>query len=107
MKGFNACPEYDGKKLMREFKEYGRKADLNELSEFLNPKMGNGSFYLVIKMVQKCAGNINQASNPEHLRKLSKTEIEKELLEAYDLDNDNTIRWAEYNIFNKLMKKEP
>ena len=38
MKEFNACPEYDGKKLMKEFREYGRKADLNELSEFLTPK---------------------------------------------------------------------
>ena len=43
MKAFDACPEYDGKKLMREFKEYGRKADLNELSTFLTPKAGNGS----------------------------------------------------------------
>ena len=40
MKEFSACPEYDGKKLMREFREYGRRADLNELSEFLTPKMG-------------------------------------------------------------------
>lgn len=42
MKEFNTCPEYDGKKLTREFKEYGRKADLNELSEFLTPKAGTG-----------------------------------------------------------------
>jgi Ca2+-binding EF-hand superfamily protein len=40
MKEFNTCPEYDGKKLTREFKEYGRRADLNELSEFLTPKIG-------------------------------------------------------------------
>jgi hypothetical protein len=44
MKDFNACPEYDGKKLMKEFREYGRRADLNELSEFLTPKMGNALF---------------------------------------------------------------
>lgn len=43
MKEFNACPEYDGKKLLKEFREYGRRADLNELSEFLNPKSGNGN----------------------------------------------------------------
>lgn len=29
MKDFTPCPGYDGKKLAREFKEYGRKADLN------------------------------------------------------------------------------
>lgn len=45
MKEFNACPQYDGKKLMKEFKEYGRKADLNELSAFLTPK--EGTFALI------------------------------------------------------------
>jgi hypothetical protein len=44
MKDFTPCPEYDGKKLMREFREYGRRADLNELSEFLTVKSGNGTF---------------------------------------------------------------
>jgi hypothetical protein len=44
LKEFNACPEYDGKKLTKEFREYGRRADLNELSEFLTPKLGNGCF---------------------------------------------------------------
>ena len=58
-------------------------------------------------MVSKCAGNIETASNPEHLGKLNRVEIEKELLEAYDLDSDKTIRWAEFNIFNQLMKKQP
>ena len=43
MKAFNACPAYDGKKLQKEFREYGRRADLNELSEFLTPKMGTGN----------------------------------------------------------------
>ena len=107
MKEFNACPEYDGKKLMKEFREYGRRADLNELSEFLSPKMGNGNSKVVLKMVQKCAGNIEKASNPDHIQKLNKAEIEKELLEAYDLDNDKEIMWAEYNIFNNLLKKHP
>jgi Ca2+-binding EF-hand superfamily protein len=35
-----AGPEYNGKRLFNEFKEYGRRADLNELSEFLTPKAG-------------------------------------------------------------------
>ena len=63
--------------------------------------------YLVLKMVQKCAGNIKEASNPEHLKNLNKVEVEKELLEAYDLDNDKQIKWAEYNIFNQLLPKQP
>ena len=58
-------------------------------------------------MVEKCAGNIQTASNPEHLKNLNKAEIEKELLEAYDLDGDKEIKWAEYNIFNHLLKKQP
>jgi hypothetical protein len=40
MKNFNTCPEYNGKRLYSEFREYGRRADLNELSEFLTPKSG-------------------------------------------------------------------
>ncbi len=40
MKDFTPCAKYDGKKLAKEFREYGRKADLNELSESLNPKLG-------------------------------------------------------------------
>jgi hypothetical protein len=60
----------------------------------------------VLKMVEKCAGNIQTASNPEHLKNLNKAEIEKELLEAYDLDGDKEIQWAEYNIFNHLLKKQ-
>ena len=58
-------------------------------------------------MVEKCAGNIEKASNPDHLKNLNKAELEKELLEAYDLDNDNEIKWAEFNIFNHLLKKQP
>ena len=57
-------------------------------------------------MVQKCAGNIETASNPEHLTKLKKAELERELLEAYDLDNDKEIKWAEFNIFNQFLKKQ-
>jgi hypothetical protein len=43
LKEFNTCPEYDGKKLTKEFKEYGRRADLNELSKLLNPKLGKAT----------------------------------------------------------------
>lgn len=58
-------------------------------------------------MVEKCAGNIEAASNPEHLKGLKKPELERVLLEAYDLDKDNEIKWAEFNIFNQLLKKQP
>ena len=62
---------------------------------------------IVLKMVQKCVGNIETAINPEHLKNLNREEVEKELLEAYDLDNDNEIKWAEFNIFNQFLKKQP
>lgn len=58
-------------------------------------------------MVEKCAGNLEAASNPEHLKGLKKAELERELLEAYDLDNDKEIKWSEFNIFNQLLKKQP
>jgi hypothetical protein len=41
IKNFKVCDKYDGKKINKEFREYGRKADLNELSEDLSPKIGN------------------------------------------------------------------
>lgn len=41
MKEFTPCPAYDGKKLQKEFREYGRRADLNDLSDFLTVKSGN------------------------------------------------------------------
>lgn len=72
MKEFNACPEYDGKKLTKEFKEYGRRADLNELATVLNPKLGKPLLNPVLKMVQKCVGNIETATNPEHLKNLNR-----------------------------------
>lgn len=61
-------------------------------------------------MVKGCKGNVDTATNPDHLKNLNREEIEKELLEAYDLDNDNEIRWAEFNIFNHIHfqgKKQP
>ena len=58
-------------------------------------------------MVEKCAGNIESATNPDHLKNLNREEIEKELLEAFDLDKDNEIKWAEFNIFSQFLKKQP
>ena len=61
-------------------------------------------------MVKGCKGNVDTATNPEHLKNLNKAEIEKELLEAYDLNNDNQIKWSEFNIFNHINfqgKKQP
>ena len=73
----------------------------------LIPNLVSNHLSLVLKMVQKCVGNVETATNPEHLKNLNKQEIEKELLDAYDLDNDNEIKWAEFNIFNQFLKKQP
>lgn len=77
---------------------------------FLNhshPNLVTADFKIVLKMVEKCKGEIERAIDPEHLKNLNKAEIEKELLEAYDLDNDNEVKWAEFNIFNQFLKKQP
>ena len=37
MKEFSPCPQYDGKKLMREFKEYGPKPTLTNSHPSLPP----------------------------------------------------------------------
>lgn len=52
-------------------------------------------------------GNVETASNPEHLKKLNRDEVEKELLDTYDFDNDKEIKWAEFNIANQFLKKQP
>jgi hypothetical protein len=44
IKSFAPCEEYDGKKITREFQEFGRKADINDYSQSITPK--NGIFYL-------------------------------------------------------------
>lgn len=38
MKNINACEKFDGAKIRKEFKEYGRKADLNVLASQFTPK---------------------------------------------------------------------
>lgn len=45
---FNPCPEYDGKKIVKAFKELGRKADMNDFSQAITPKQGN---YFSIKVL--------------------------------------------------------
>lgn len=52
-------------------------------------------------------GNVDKAVDPEHLKNLNKEETEKVLLEAFDLDNDNEIVWAEFNIATQFLKKQP
>ena len=41
---FAPCPEYDGKKIKKVFADYGRKADINDLTLDLDSKTSN--FYL-------------------------------------------------------------
>ena len=39
MKEFEPCEKYDGKRINREFRDYGRKVDLNDLAEELTPRI--------------------------------------------------------------------
>lgn len=61
----------------------------------------------MLKSVKNCVGNVEAATNPEHLKNLNKEELEKELLDAFDLDNDNEIKWSEYHISSHFLKKNP
>jgi Ca2+-binding EF-hand superfamily protein len=38
---------------------------------------------------------------------LSKEEAKEALLEAYDINNDGNIKWAEFHISNQFLKKQP
>ena len=39
MKEFNPCPNYEGKKIKRIFADYGRRADINDLTLDLESKL--------------------------------------------------------------------
>jgi len=38
IKDFTPCEDYDGKKINKEFKEFGRRADLNDFAQSITPK---------------------------------------------------------------------
>lgn len=40
IKAFAPCDEYEGKKINRQFREFGRKADVNDFSQAITPKQG-------------------------------------------------------------------
>lgn len=86
---FQPCEEYDGKKIKREFAEYGRRADLNDLAADLDKKT-------ILKSVKKCIGDVASFTNPDHLKHLKKTLVKDEMLGVYDLNHDGTITWGEY-----------
>lgn len=57
--------------------------------------------------VEKCFGNVEKAVDPEHLKTLSKEPLEKELLGAFDIDNNKEIKWSEFHIAAQTLKKQP
>ena len=40
IQAFTPCEEYDGKKITREFREFGRRVDINDFSQAITPKQG-------------------------------------------------------------------
>ena len=38
---FKPCDEYQGNKITREFREFGRRVDINDFSQAITPKQGN------------------------------------------------------------------
>ncbi len=49
-------------------------------------------------------GKVDDASNPNYLKGVKKEDLQTVLFDAYDLDNDNVILWAEYKLSNKFLK---
>lgn len=40
IKAFTPCDEYEGKRINREFREFGRRVDINDFSQAITPKQG-------------------------------------------------------------------
>eukprot|EP00919_Chromeraceae_sp_WS-2016_P031070 GHVR01073462.1.p1 GENE.GHVR01073462.1~~GHVR01073462.1.p1 ORF type:complete len:119 (+),score=4.53 GHVR01073462.1:36-392(+) len=68
MKNFTVCQGYDGKKIQKEFSEFGRKADLNDLA-------GELSSSIILNSIKKCVGDVSKVSNPEILMTMKKNVI--------------------------------
>ncbi len=60
-----------------------------------------------MKSIENCVGEIEDASNPDFIKDLSRDEAKEILLEAYDINNDGNIKWSEYHISNQFLKKHP
>ena len=56
--------------------------------------------------MKKCVGDVEAFTNPQHIKELKKSKVEEEMLDAYDLNHDDKINWAEFNIANLTLKKE-
>ena len=75
MKAFEPCEEYDGKKINKIFGDYGRKADVNDLSLELTEKISKHIFMLVLQSVKNCIGDVAAFTNPEHIKHLKRSEV--------------------------------
>jgi hypothetical protein len=107
IKDFTPCQEYDGKKITREFREFGRKADINDYSQSITPK--NGIFILisVLSAIEKCVGDVESLANDKNFKDLTATEVTEQFLGAFDINNDGNIRFSEYQISNQFLSKTP
>jgi hypothetical protein len=68
IKAFTPCEEYDGKRITREFREFGRRVDINDFSQSLTPKQ-------VLNAVEKCIGDVESLAHDENIKVLDKTEV--------------------------------
>lgn len=50
---FKPCKDYQGKKITRAFREFGRRVDLNDFSQAITPKQGITSNYLSSRFHRK------------------------------------------------------
>ena len=41
IKAFSPCETYEGKKISKVFREFGRRVDINDFVQDLSPKIGN------------------------------------------------------------------
>ena len=61
----------------------------------------------VLDSIEKCVGDVEELAHDTYIKGLTKDEVTTQFLETFDINNDDDIRFSEYNICNQFLKKTP
>lgn len=75
--------------------------------KLLHPSKVSFNIISVLDAIEPCIGNVEELAKDTHIKGLSKEEVTTEFLEAFDIDNDDNIRFSEYHLANQFLKKTP
>lgn len=95
------------KKSKRNSKILAEKLILTTSAKLSHPNKVNLNIITVLDAIEPCIGNVEELAKDTHIKGLTKEEVTTEFLEVFDIDNDDNIRFSEYQIANQFLKKTP